>query len=258
MLLIAEVFRNRQARQSDAQARPWRFSHLSVNQRCARFLRIARDDNSGFGHFQPKVISFARSLADAGKHRQPAVLQRYVVNQLQNEDGLANSRASEESDLSALHVRFDEINYLDPRLEHFQRGGLILKGRRRAVNRIVGVRDDRAELIDWFAEHIHHPAKRGPAHGNFNPFSQIVGLHAANHALDRLHRDRADASFAEVLLDLRRHVEWFRHRVAFARDAASVVDGWQMPRLKLNVHHRSDDLYHASHACVFLCHAAFS
>jgi hypothetical protein len=31
-----------------------------------------------------------------------------------------------------------------------------------------------------------------------------------------------------------------------------------VPRLELNVHDRSNDLNDVPHACVFLCHAAFS
>jgi hypothetical protein len=107
VLLIPEVFRNREARQSDAQARPGRLGHLSVNQRRAGFLRIAGDDDPGFGHFQPKVVALARALANTSKHGQSAVLHRDVVNKLQNEHGLAHARSAEKPDLSALHVWFD-------------------------------------------------------------------------------------------------------------------------------------------------------
>ena len=113
-------------------------------------------------------------------------------------------------------------------------------------------------MINGFPKDIHHPAQGGPAHRNFNPLSQVVGLHPANHTLDRLHGDGAHAAFAEVLLDFRGHIERLGYRVAFAGDANSVINGGEVARFELNVHDRSDDLYDVPHACVFLCHAAFS
>ncbi len=246
VLLVAEVFRNGEACQSDAQAR---------NQRRARFLRIAGDDNPGFGHFQPKVIAFARALANARKHGQSAVLHRYVVNQLQNDHGLANPRASKEADLSALHVRLDQVDDLDSSFKHFQRGGLIFERRGWAMNRVLRVANDRAKLIDGLPKNIHHAAQRCPTHRNFNPFSEVVGLHASYHPLDGLHGDGANAAFAQVLLDFRRHVQRFRYRVAFARNVNRVINRRKVPRLELNVHDRPDDLHDVPHARVFLCHA---
>src|SRR5260370_17478299 len=137
---------------------------------------------------------------------------------------------------------------------HFESRGLIFERRRRGVNRVVSITHDGAELIDGFPKNIHHAAKGWPANGDFDPFTEIVGLHTADHALDRLHRDGPDAAFAEVLLDFRCDVEWLRYRVAFARNANGVIDRRKVPRLELNVHDRSNDLNDVPHACVFLCH----
>src|SRR6267154_2506523 len=111
------------------------------------------------------------------------------------------------------------------------------------MNRVMRIADDGAKLIHRLAKHIHHAPKRGAAHGNLNPFSEVEGFHSANHALDRLHRDGAHASFAEVLLHFGRHIERLRKAEAFAGDAACVVYRGKMASLKLNVHDRSDDLY---------------
>ena len=207
MLLVAEIFRDGQAGEADAQTRPGRLGHLAVNQSRARLFRIARHDDAAFGHFQPQVVAFARAFADAREHGNAAVLHRDVVNQLHDENGLAHARAAEKTNLAALQIRLDQVDDLDSRLKHFERRGLIFERRRRPVNRIVRIADDGPELIDGFPKNVHHAAKRCTAHGNFDPFSEIVRLHAAHHALDGLHRDGADAAFAEVLLHFRRHVE---------------------------------------------------
>ena len=186
------------------------------------------------------------------------MLHRDVVNELHDQNGLAYARPAEEANFATLQIGLDQIDDLNSGFKHFQRGGLIFKRRRRAVDRVMGVTHDGAKLINRFPKDIHHPAQGCPAHRNFNPLSEIVGLHPANHTLDRLHGDGAHAAFAEVLLDFRGDLQRLRYRVAFAGDANSVINGGEVARFELNVHDRSDDLYYVPHACVFLCHAAFS
>ena len=65
-------------------------------------------------------------------------------------------------------------------------------------------------------------------------------LHAAVHAVGRLHRDRADAVLAEVLLDLADDVD--RRRLPRLDDAHGVVDRGQLPARELDVDDGSDDL----------------
>ena len=74
-----------------------------------------------------------------------------VVNQLQNQNGLADSRAAEQTDLAALDVWLHQVNDLDAGLKHFQRGGLIVQLRRGTVNRVIRFRIDWAKLIHRLA-----------------------------------------------------------------------------------------------------------
>ena len=71
---VAEVLGDREAGQADAQARARRLGHLAVDQRRLRLRRIARHDDAGLGELEPEVVAFARPLADAGEHREAAVL----------------------------------------------------------------------------------------------------------------------------------------------------------------------------------------
>ena len=119
MLLIAEIFRHRQSRQSHAQTRSRRFRHLSVNQRRARFFRITGHHHAGFLKFNPQVIAFARTLAHTRKHRHAAVLHGHVVDQFLNQNRFADTRAAKQSDFSALQKGLNQIDNLDSRLKHF-------------------------------------------------------------------------------------------------------------------------------------------
>ena len=61
-----------------------------------------------------------------------------VVDELLNDDRLADAGATEESDFAALEEGLDEIDDLDAGLEHFGAGGLLIEGRSQAMNRHAG------------------------------------------------------------------------------------------------------------------------
>src|SRR5271155_5514191 len=104
MFFVAEILRHRQSSQSDTKSRPWRLRHLAVDQRAARFLRIAGNDDARLLKFEPQVVALAGALADSGEHRNSAVLHGDVVDQLLNQHGFSDARAAEQTDLAALQV----------------------------------------------------------------------------------------------------------------------------------------------------------
>ena len=186
------------------------------------------------------------------------MLHRDVVNEFHDEYGLPYASAAEEANFSALQIGLNQIDDFNSRLEHFQRRGLIFQRRGGPMNLIMRIALNRPKLVHGLAKDVHHAAKRGAANRHGNSRAEVIRLHTSDHSFDGFHSDCADASFAKVLLHFRRHIEWLGKVVAFAGNAASVVDRRKMSRLELNVHHRSDDLHHVPNACVFLCHAAFS
>ncbi len=92
------------------------------------------------------------------------MLHRHVVNQFLNQHRLADARAAEEPDLSALQIRLDQIDHFNSRLEHFESGGLIFERGRRPMNRIALLGFHRTEIVDRLAEHIQHAPERRTAH----------------------------------------------------------------------------------------------
>ena len=81
-------------------------------------------------------------------------------------------------------------------------GRLVDEERRVGVDRGgVGVAD-RAALVDRLADHVHDPAERHRADRHPDLRAGVGHLLAAGQALGRVHRDRADGRFAEMLGDL--------------------------------------------------------
>ncbi len=102
--LVAEIFGERQAGQADAGARARRLVHLAVDQRRLGARAVEHDDLR-FHHLVIEVVALAGALADAGEHRIAAMRLGDVVDQLHDDDGLADAGAAEQPDLAALARR---------------------------------------------------------------------------------------------------------------------------------------------------------
>ena len=211
---IAEILRHRERRQTDAQARTRRLRHLPVDERRPRLARVEGIDHAALLKLVPEVVALTRALADATEHRHAAMFQGDVVNQFHDDDGLADARATEQSNLPALQIRFEQVDDLDAGFEHLEIGRLVLEGGRRTVNRPALFRlHGTIRKIDRLAEHVENPPQRLRAHRHRDRLSEVLGAHAALHAVGRLHRHGADAVLAQVLLDLGDDVD--RCRVSF-------------------------------------------
>src|SRR6266849_180714 len=143
MLLIAKIFRDREAGETDAESCSRWFGHLTINQSGAGLFRIAGNHHARFLELDPQVIPFAGALAHARENGNASVLHGHVVNQFLNEHRLAHAGAPEEPDLSALQEGLDQVNDLNPGFEHFEVRGLIHQQRRGTVNLVIGIAGER-------------------------------------------------------------------------------------------------------------------
>ena len=83
-----------------------------------------------FAHLQVQVGTLTGTLTDAGEHGSAAVLLRQVVDQLLDDNGLANAGAAEQAGLTALDERLDKVDSLDARLEDLglRDQGIVISG----------------------------------------------------------------------------------------------------------------------------------
>ena len=196
LALVAEVLGHRQSREPDAQSRARRLVHLPVDERDLV-------DHARLLHLEPEVVALARALADAREDRDAAVLPGDVVDQLLDEDGLADARAAEQADLAAADERGDQVDDLDPGLEDLDLRRQVAEARRIAVDRpaLDAVRRRRL-LVDRLADHVPEPPERRLADRDCDRAAEVDDVDAAREAVGRVHGDRADAVVAEVLLHL--------------------------------------------------------
>ena len=191
------------AGQADAGARARRLVHLAVDQ------RRPRDDGVAVGelrllHLEVEVVALARALADAAEHRHAAVLLGDVVDELQDDDGLADAGAAEEADLAAALVGREQVDDLDAGLERLDLR--LLVGERRAPRggsgsasaAAIGPLSSTGSPITF----MMRPSVAF-ADGHGDAVAGVAHLQAAHQAVGRVHGDGAHGVLAEVL----RHLE---------------------------------------------------
>ena len=167
VLHVAEVLGHGEGGQGDAQADAGGLVHLAVDQR-------GLVDDAGLLHLEPHVGALAGALPHAGEHRHATVLLGDPVDHLLDDDGLAHAGAAEETDLAALHVGLEEVDDLDPGLEH-ERARLELVERRRvAVDLPVLLDAFDGVGVEGLAEHVEDVAEHGVAHRDRDPAPEVA------------------------------------------------------------------------------------
>src|SRR5262249_24056128 len=148
--LVAEELRQGHARQPDALSNARWLVHLAEDQRHLV-------DDARLLHLAVEVIALARALAHTGEDRVPTVLLGDVADQLLDDDGLADTRAAEDSNLAAFTERGDQVDHLDASFELLGLHGLVDQRRRRAMDRVLLAALDIALAVDRFAEDVEQP-----------------------------------------------------------------------------------------------------
>src|SRR5208282_6731954 len=141
------------------------------------------------GELAIKVVTLARALADAGKHRHAAVLLGDVVDEFEDGDGLADAGAAEQTDLPAACVWANEIEDLDAGLEDFGLDGLVGEGGRAAMNRHQRLALDWPALIDRIARDVHDAPERARPDRHRDWRAGVGGFHPTDQPVGRVHRD---------------------------------------------------------------------
>jgi len=238
---VAEVLCDSKAGEGDAETGPWGLCHLAVDERGLGLGEVVDVNDAGLLKLVPEVVALAGAFADAGEDGEAAVLAGDVVDELLNDDRLADASAAEEADLAALEEGLDEVDDLDAGLEHLLGGGLLVEGWGGAVDGHAELGVDGAELVHRLAEHVEHASQRFAADGHGDVAAGVNGLHAADESLGGRHGDGAYAAFAEVLLDLDDDVHGRGVVEAVADDADGLVDGGHVALVELDVHRGAAD-----------------
>src|SRR6266576_732400 len=115
-----------------------------------------------------------------------------------------------------------------------------------SMNRVTFGMFDVAEFVDRLAYDIKHAAQGSLSDRHRNWPARINCFHPTNHAVSWQHRNGSNSSFAQVLLHFGDQVDGSGYIKSLGHNPESLVDRGQVPRLKLDVNYRTNNLHDAA------------
>ena len=123
-----------------------------------------------------------------------------IVDQLHYQDRLPDTGASEKTDLSAFHIRFQKVYYLDACVEHFLRSGEFIEFRRFPVDRCGTGLVETAHAVDAVSRDIHQPSFHLVSYRHRDRLAFCSHRQMPLQPVSGIHRYRADRILSDMLL----------------------------------------------------------
>ncbi|GBE59641.1 cellobiose phosphorylase [Babesia ovata] len=245
-VLVTEVLGHGQTSKGNTCPGTWRFVHLAVHQ-CglgsgevkSAVLQLAALDNAGLHHLVVKLITLPGAFSDTGKHGETTVLLGDVVNQFHNQHCFTDTGTTEQTDLTTLSVRSQQIDDLNTGDQKRFVGALVAERHGLAVNRqTLGVGDGSA-TVQGVTRDVHDTAQGGLADGHSDWTTTVYNFLPASETLRGAHCDRAGHAVAQVLRDL-------QTQTTLRGLHPQRVKDWRRRAIELDIHNSSDDLRDAA------------
>ena len=190
-------------------------------------------------HFEEQVRSLTGALTNTGEHRHTTVLGGHSGNHFLDEHGLSNTGTTEETNLSTLHIRSEQVNDLDARLEHGGAWLELVEVWSRTVNVPTLFNALNNRHVEWLAEHVEHVTKHCVADRHRDATTGVANGSSAEESIGWLHADATNASLANLLGDF--CGDGYLLAIKLDVHLNRAIDFWQCVWWKLGVNHRSGD-----------------
>lgn len=174
--------------------------HLSVDQDALGLA--SKVNNLGLHHFEVEIGTLTSTLADTSEDGETTVTLGDVVNKLHNDDGLADTSTSEETNLTSLAVGENEINDLDTGGEDGILGSLIGELGGDGVDGHAHLLSDVATLVDGITEDVEDTSEGLATDGDGNLATSGDDLGLELKEIGGLHSNAAAGVGIQVLNDL--------------------------------------------------------
>src|SRR5439155_6705712 len=210
-----------------------------------RLRQVLLIDHAGLAHFLVKIVAFPAPFPYSGKDGNPAMFHGDVVDQLLDDNSLANARAAKCADFAAFCKWANKIDDLDPSFQDLCRCVLLCERRRRPMDWVTLRVVHRATVINHVASDVKKPTKHGLAYRYADRTASIGHAHSALQPFGGRHGDGANPAVAKMLLHFERQLCWVA--VHFVLDFEGVVDFRQRLFVrKFHIHYGTDDLNYVS------------
>jgi hypothetical protein len=164
---VLELFRFRggathgKTGQGDTGTGSRRLVHLTEHQ-CDLGIAVELNDR-GLLHFVVQIVTLTGTLTDSSEDRVTTVSLGDVVDQLLDKHGLADTRTTEETDLSTTSVGGEQVDDLDTGNQNLSSCRLVDELGSLGVNRPCLVALDGSPLVDGLTNDVQNTAKGASA-----------------------------------------------------------------------------------------------
>lgn len=112
VFFISELFSNGETGETDSSSCSRGFVHLAVDE-CTTRVRAVQFDDTCLNHFPVQVISFSGPFTYSCEDGLTTVGLRDVIDQFHDQNSLADTCTSEESDFTSSSIRREQVHYFD-------------------------------------------------------------------------------------------------------------------------------------------------
>merc|ERR1719188_2851292 len=192
---VTEVLGDGQTGEGDPSPGTWGLVHLAVDEGDLG-VGVVEGDNTTLNHLVVEIVTLPSPLADTGKDRVTTMTLGDVVNQLHNKDGLADTSTAEQTNLTSLDIRGQEIDDLDTGLQNLLGAAGLGHRRGLGVDGVEHVGLDRASLVDGLADDVDDAAEGAGADGHLDGGAGVVDGLTPDQPLGGVHGDGPDSVLA--------------------------------------------------------------
>ena len=196
MLNIAEVLRHGQARQSHTHTDSWRLIHLTKDQ-CGVLK------NTHFFHLKEQVRTLTGTFAHTGKHRGTGEFASDTGDHFLDQHRLAHTSATEQADLSALHVRGEQVNDLNTGFQNLGLTFKLVKRWRVAVDAPLLTVTAETRFVKAVTQCVEHVPLHNVPNRDGNRFAAVNNLGTTDKTVGWCHGNGTNQVIAEVLCHLK-------------------------------------------------------
>ena len=179
----------------------------------------------------------------------------YIIDKFHDKHGFSHTGSTEQTNLTALHIRLEQVYDLDTCGKHLLVCGQILKLRRLAVNGICTLHVEFCHTVDRLSYHIHHASLNLFAGWHDYRASCCRHLKTALQSVSVVHSHTTYSVLAYMLLNLDNKLAtvrtYYLQSIVYFRQHFLC---FLSLRFKVNVYNRTD--YLRNMACC-LCHSYY-
>merc|ERR1739844_611711 len=199
--LVTEVLGNGQSSQSNTGTGAGGLVHLAVDQGDLGGVVLQADD-AALNHLVVQVVTLTGSLTHTSEDGVTTMGLGNVVDQLHDQDSLADTGSTEQTNLASLGVGSQQIDNLDTSDQDLLLDTHLVELGSLGVDGLALGGVNGTPLVNWVTDHIDDPSQSLGADRDHDGVTSVVDNLATDETLGTVHGDGSDGVLSQVLGNL--------------------------------------------------------